>query len=86
MTDTTASPPVAPEQGQLVHLRNRFGIVQDVTGYQPAADGAVTHRVALDHLGEALDVIWGARSRRSFVRARDCLSQCGGAPQHKRLF
>ncbi len=53
----------APEQGQMVRLRQRFWLVQDVTGDQFAADQPVTHHVLLeclddDNLGEALEVIW----------------------------
>lgn len=63
MAETTVASPAIPEQGRLAHLRHRFWLVQDVTGYQPAADGLFTHRVTLecvddDHLGEPLDVIW----------------------------
>ncbi len=52
-----------PEQGQLVRLRQRFWMVQDVVGDQPIANRPVTHRVLLeclddDSLGETLDVIW----------------------------
>jgi ERCC4-related helicase len=64
MTDTPSLFTSAiPEQGQLVRVRQRFWMVQDVVSDQPLANQAVTHRVLLeclddDALGETLDVIW----------------------------
>jgi len=52
-----------PEQGQLVRLRQRFWLIQNVTSDQSAPDRPHTSRVTLecvddDNLGEILDVIW----------------------------
>jgi len=54
---------MVPEQGQLVRVRQRFWIVQDVVADQRIPNQPVTHRVLLeclddDALGSTLDVIW----------------------------
>ena len=51
-----------PEQGQLVKLRNKYFLIQDVSQYS-GLSGDVSHRVTLesvdeDDLGETMDVIW----------------------------
>jgi len=63
VNENAFSPTAVPEQGQLVRLRQRFWMVQDVVSDQPAASETVTHRVQLeclddDALGETLDVLW----------------------------
>ncbi|MFW6097418.1 MAG: DISARM system SNF2-like helicase DrmD [Chloroflexota bacterium] len=52
-----------PEQGQLVRVRHRFWLVDDILPAQPDAARPAVHRVTLeclddDRLGERLDVIW----------------------------
>lgn len=52
-----------PEQGQLVRVRQRFWIVQDVVADQRVPNRPVMHRILLeclddDALGLTLDVIW----------------------------
>lgn len=52
-----------PEQGQLVKVRERFYLVQDVVAHQSGMDDSAIHRVTLecvddDRLDEQLDVIW----------------------------
>jgi hypothetical protein len=52
-----------PEQGQLVRVRNRFWLAQDVLAHQADRTQPPVHRVTLeclddDWLGETLDVIW----------------------------
>lgn len=52
-----------PEQGQLVHVRNRHFIVQDVWAGDMEKKDSPMHRVRLecvddDQLGETVDVIW----------------------------
>ncbi len=59
---TTISPAI-PEQGQLVRVRGRHFLVQDVFPYQSNPNTATINRVSLeclddDRLGETLDVIW----------------------------
>lgn len=54
---------IAPEQGQLVLLRNRYFIVEDVNPYAAGPSDLPITRVSLeciddDKLGETLDVIW----------------------------
>ncbi len=53
----------APEQGQLVHLRNRYFIVEDVIPNDTGPAVSPITRVSLeciddDRLGVSLDVIW----------------------------
>lgn len=60
----TLEAPLVPEQGQLVRLRQRFWLVQDVVEHAPPRSGErVTYHVHLeclddDQIGQPLDVIW----------------------------
>lgn len=52
-----------PEQGQLVRVRGRHYLVQDIFPYQATLSDPTIHRVSLeclddDRLGDTLDVIW----------------------------
>jgi superfamily II DNA or RNA helicase len=51
-----------PEQGQLVMVRNKYFIIQDVHNYSDIS-GHISHRITLesvdeDDMGETMDVIW----------------------------
>ena len=56
-------PTTAPEQGQLVKVRHRHYLVQDVFPGNVEPGEPAVHRIRLealddDQLGETLDVIW----------------------------
>jgi len=55
-----------PEQGQLVRVRNKYFLIQDVSGHSSNGDSQI-HRVTLESLsdedmGETLDLIWELES------------------------
>src|SRR5690554_1358346 len=65
-----------PEQGQLVRVRERFYLVQDVLPHQSDHNSPVIHRVTLeclddDRLGEQLDVIWQREVHTDVYEAMD---------------
>ena len=62
-----------PEQGQLVKVRNKYFLVQDISSHSSLED-VVSHRVTLesvneDDMGSTLDVIWELEPNKSIHEA-----------------
>jgi len=82
-------PPTAPEQGQLVRLRNRFFLVRDVFPHE-ADRGEVSTRLDLeclddDRLGEGLSVLWEREVNTEILQA-DQFPIPSGQWDHPRVF
>ena len=63
-----------PEQGQLVRVRNKFFLIQDVSTHSSEITGKTSHRVTLesvdeDDMGETMDVIWELETNASINEA-----------------
>jgi hypothetical protein len=77
-----------PEQGQLVQVRNRFFIVQDIDLHIDRETQHRSHKLTLeciddDRLGETLDLIWELEVNKSvhtdigFPKPKNTLSSFG---------
>src|SRR3954463_9584 len=86
---THSGPSPAPEQGQLVRVRNRFFLVREVFPYE-ADRGEVSTRLDLeclddDRLGEGLSILWEREVNTEILQA-DQFPTLSGKWDHPRVF